>query len=70
MLALDKLPLAIAAVATSLLEISLHSKIDLIHTLFSNAKVGEAIGKVTDINWRAVRLETIDNYQINGSISN
>jgi len=28
-------------------------------------KVGEAIGKVTDINWRAVRLETIDNYQIN-----
>lgn len=28
-------------------------------------KVGEAVGKVTDINWRAVRLETIDNYQIN-----
>ncbi|MDX2242657.1 MAG: mechanosensitive ion channel family protein [Leptolyngbyaceae cyanobacterium bins.302] len=28
-------------------------------------KVGDAIGKVTDINWRAVRLETIDNYQIN-----
>jgi small-conductance mechanosensitive channel/CRP-like cAMP-binding protein len=28
-------------------------------------KVGDAVGRVTDINWRAVRLETIDNYQIN-----
>lgn len=28
-------------------------------------KVGEAEGKVTDINWRAVRIETIDNVQIN-----
>jgi small-conductance mechanosensitive channel len=28
-------------------------------------KVGESEGKVTDINWRAVRLETIDNNQIN-----
>jgi len=28
-------------------------------------KVGESQGKVTDINWRAVRIETIDNVQIN-----
>ena len=28
-------------------------------------KVGESEGKVTDINWRAVRIETIDNVQIN-----
>lgn len=27
-------------------------------------KVGESVGKVTDINWRAVRIETIDNVQI------
>ena len=28
-------------------------------------KVGVSEGKVTDINWRAVRIETIDNVQIN-----
>lgn len=28
-------------------------------------RVGESEGKVTDINWRAVRIETIDNVQIN-----
>lgn len=27
-------------------------------------KVGDSVGKVTDINWRAVRIETIDNVQI------